>query len=136
MMQSLKSIFSTYQLSFFVMLLTMVVLSSCDVLGVIQFENKSETKATYRIYSITKELQDTTEINLEGRNGKNTSGIIFGFGHTWTDETIRNYVDSIQKIEILTATDTVVMRDKDSMFDYLKKRRKGLFKERINIVLR
>jgi len=73
---------------------------------------------------------DTVEVEISDRAKEE---IILGFGQRWTDDGIRRYLSEIEKIEVITEKETLVLSDKKKMYQYFRKRRKGLFKQILKI---
>jgi len=65
-----------------------------------------------------------------------TGFVPFGFGQFWADYRITECVRGISKIEIITVSDTLILEDKTEMFNYFKKRRRGIFKRMIKIEIK
>lgn len=78
---------------------------------------------------------DTISIELFSETGQNNAILAFGNGQFWKDTRIEEYFDSIEKIELITSKDTLVLTDKKEMFNYFKDRRKGLFKQKVSIII-
>jgi hypothetical protein len=116
------------------LLLLSIVLCNCDVPGFIVLKNRSNAKAIYR-YEVIKEPDSVKTYTIEIGNGReqNETSMVFGFGYFWTDKRIKEYLSTINKIEIISSTKTVILVDKDEMFKFFKSRRKGLFKNIVKI---
>lgn len=106
----------------------------CDIPGKLVIENKSGNDAVYRCEFLKKD--SISEFKIKGEKGNNKAGILFGFGHFWTDSTINKYVSSIYKIEILSTSDSIVLSNKEELYLFFKTRRKGVFKDEIKIIIR
>ena len=106
-------------------------LMSCDVPGIIRIENTSGGDAIYITHQQESSTKvDSVRVEIEDQAKKE---IILGFGQHWTDDGIRGYLSQINKIQILTKNDTTTMSDKQEMYQYFRKRRKGLFKQILKI---
>lgn len=116
------------------LLIVILWLSGCDIPGKLIIENKSGKDAIYRCEFVEKD--SIYEIKLKGEKGKNRSGLFFGFGHNWTDTTIKKYVSAIHKIEIFSISDSIVLWNKEEMYLFFRARRKGFFKDKIEIIIR
>ena len=116
------------QIIFFV---TLFFLGGCDMPGYLDMKNCTESNAYYLTYSKSVDgVKDTVILDIPSND---TKGILFGFGQHWTDEGIQDYLSQIEKIEIITNEDTITMTDKKELFQYFRKRRKGLFKQTLKI---
>ena len=110
---------------------TLLVFTSCDVPGIIRLENESGGNATFITYQKDMNSKiDTVEVEISDRAKEE---IILGFGQRWTDDGIRRYLSEIEKIEVITEKETLVLSDKKKMYQYFRKRRKGLFKQILKI---
>jgi len=110
---------------------------SCDIPGRIELINLSGADALYVLYREKEKGQiDTLTIEISGIEGKNKVGILSSFGETWTNEKIKEYFGSVQEMQIITTTDTIVFKEKEEMFNYFKERRKGVFNQTIRIKLK
>jgi hypothetical protein len=109
--------------------------NGCDVPGVITMKNLSEKKVVFKYYYQENNSKDTLEFYLSPKKeGNNEATILFGFGQFWTDERIKMYVDGIIRIEITTDNTMVMINSRDEMIEFFKKRRQGIFKNRIKII--
>ena len=116
--------------SYFCLLLS---LYSCDVPGIVTIKNASEGDVTYK-YEVVSSADSTRVYTIEiPKEGSEKANIMFGFGQFWTDERIKEYVQEINSIEIISPQDSIQITDKDQMFEFFKKRRGGLFKNKIKI---
>ncbi len=100
----------------------------CDIPGKILVNNPTAKKHEITMYfKDFYEKRDTIKLEIPPKESK---GILFGFGYLWSDKTIK---DCFEKIEIKSDADTTIISKEDELFYYLKKRRKGLFKDVIKI---
>jgi hypothetical protein len=114
----------------------LLLFSACDIPGKIELVNKSTTTAYYRVYSENDSGKlDTSSIEISGIEGNNQVSILFGFGHRWTDESINAYVSPIEKIELISQTDTIILNSNTELFSYFRNKRRGVFKRKIKITL-
>lgn len=60
--------------------------------------------------------------------------IMFGFGTTWDKEKFSNYLNSLQKLEIIRGADTITMATKNEIKAYFEKRLKKLGKYEAKLV--
>ena len=111
-----------------------ILLLGCDIPGKIIVENRTNELAVFRCVFTTKD--SVKEIRILPDKDKNTAGLLFGFGHRWSDNVINNYVSNIDTINIFSTYDTLVMVDKKIMFDFFRSRRRGIFKDEIKIVVK
>ena len=85
-------------------------LIGCDVPGIIRIENESGGNAIYITYQQEPNSSiDTVDVEIADQSKKE---IILGFGQRWTDDGIREYLSEIERIEIITKEETVVLSDK------------------------
>lgn len=111
--------------------ITLIFIGGCDISGNLELINHTTSNAYYLTYSEAVDgIKDTMIIDIPSNDSK---GILFGFGQHWTDEGIRDYLSQIEKIEIITSEDTITLADNKELFQYFRKRRKGLFKQRLKI---
>jgi hypothetical protein len=131
----------------FSLLLSIISFYSCDILRTIQFENKSgedvsihyfiienpdsiflcdiqlpksnENPSGIRQFLTEEEIQEY--INIKQMH-QNIYSINCGMNKFWTDEEIRKYIRNIQKIEIITPKETIIL-EREKLFQYLKKHR-------------
>ena len=113
--------------------LVSIVLYNCDIPGYIAITNDSEGIITYK-YDIQEGDSIKTYV-IEVKNGikQNEAIIMFGFGQLWTNERIREYLSRVRRIEITSSKGTILLTDKEEMFTYFKKSRRGLFNNFIKI---
>ena len=118
------------------LLLLLLSTGSCDIPGYIVIKNKSEGEAVYR-YEVVDEhgSVQTRSIEFKDNRKQDEAHIMLGFGHLWTDERIREYLSTINRIEILSPTDTIVYTDKKAMFDLFRKSRRGVLKNVVRVVI-
>ena len=110
---------------------TILFLFGCDIPGYLDVKNRTESNAYYLTYTESPDgRRDTVILEVPPNE---TKGILFGFGQHWTDERIREYLSQIEKIEIIKSNDTISMTNKKDMYQYLRRRRKGLFKQTLKI---
>lgn len=74
---------------------------------------------------------DTISIELFSETGQNNAILAFGNGQFWKDTRIEEYFDSIEKIELITSKDTLVLTDKKEMFNILKIEEKGCLNRKL-----
>ncbi len=119
------------------MLLLALLFAGCDIPGHLLISNKTQEVVTYKEYaSIPEGSASNFTVILPPIRGKRKLDVLFGFGDFWTDKRIREYLSSVAKIEILSAKDTLVLAEKESMISYFQERRRGVFKQYINITVR
>lgn len=106
-------------------------MKGCDVPGYLSIQNCTEDDAYYLTYYKSPEgIIDTVILEIKPNE---TIGKLFGFGQHWTELGINDYLSQINKIEVITNTDTVSMTDKQEMYEYFRKRRRGLFNQIMKI---
>lgn len=116
--------------------LVALMLTSCDVPGIIHIVNKSPGTAYYIFEMTDGDIVRTDTIELSNVRKKNETNIMFGFGHWWMDESIKAYTAKIEKIEIVSLTDTIRLTDKNEMFKFFMHRRMGVFSNKIHIAIK
>ena len=60
---------------------------------------------------------------------------MFGFGHLWNKNTIKEYVSTIDSIEISSEKNQIKFDNKEDMYQFFLKRRKGLFHSKLKITI-
>jgi hypothetical protein len=116
----------------FFTLLFFILFTSCDIPGTIYIKNKSGADASFLI-----QKKDPGEnLSISRLPNGDEALFNFGFGQWWTNGTIRNFSDDTEKLEIITQRDTLVISDKSELITFLKKRRSGIFKNAMKIVIR
>ncbi len=109
-------------------------LLGCDTPGMIELKNKTESNAIYRYIEKSETgKEDTITIEIPSRK---TKDVLFGFGQVWTDKRIKEYLSHTSSIELITVRDTLTLTDKKQMYNYFKKRRRGLFKNEIKVIIK
>lgn len=134
-MSEYKRLLITNMLKRILPLFILACLYGCDVPAKIQIRNESSGKAVYR-YQMADTTTTIRTIEIPNTPGQNQTDIMFGFGQLWTDERITEYVSSINKIEVISVTDTISISDKKEMYQFFRKRRKGLFKDIVLIEIK
>ena len=111
----------------------------CDVPGRIELINTTGKKVIYNLYMDSENeinqidsLKSFTFTEVSSANN-NSVILLFGFGYFWTDSHIKGYIDDVSKVEIMSINDTIIITDKDEMFKYYRKHRKGFLKKTISI---
>lgn len=112
----------------------LVLFISCDVPGRLEIINKSDQTAYYT-YLLINEFGVVDTFNIEVL-GMDKSGILFDFGWQWSDKQIKNYSEKIEKIELISVNDTIVMDNQAALEAFFKNNRKGFFKKKIQIVFK
>jgi hypothetical protein len=109
-----------------------ICFSSCDIPGTILLINKTNNDAYFNII-VKNNTEETDSIKI---SSSSSCVLLFGFGNFWTDSRIKEYIEPIHKMEIITKNDTTILTDKKIMFDFFEKRRRGVFKQTIKITLK
>ena len=80
-------------------------------------------KAIYR-YEVIIEGDSAKVYSVEmlGDEESNEASLIFGFGHLWTNEKIRGYLETFNFIEIISQNHSIRFTDKEEMFRFFKKK--------------
>lgn len=110
------------------------IIYGCDVPGKLIIENKSGKDASYRCEFFEKD--SVYEVVFNSSKNENIKTIIYGFGNLWSNERIKEYVSSIKMIQIKSISDSLTLLNKEEMYNFFKRRRKGLLKDEIKIVIR
>ena len=76
---------------------------------------------------------DTFNIEVQGMD---EAGILYGFGWQWNDERIKDYSERIEKIELLSVNDTIVMESQAVLEEFFTNNREGLFKKNVRVVFK
>lgn len=97
----------------------------------IEFVNETDSVAYFHIYRNDGNTNDTLRVEL--LNDDKSHRLWMGYGHSWNKENITNFISNINKLELISDNDTVTFTDKNEMYDYLKKQRKGIFRNIIRI---
>lgn len=108
----------------------------CDIPGKILIKNETQDDVIYRYY--TKETDenaaiDTVSIHVPASSEKY---IMLGFGNLWTESKLKSYVQKIKKIELITANDTMILKGEAEIYNYFKKRIKGMHKDEVQIIIK
>lgn len=120
--------------SFFVICLLLVSFTSCDVPGRLEIVNRTDQTVYYNYLMVNDSgVVDTFNIEVKGM-GK--AGILYGFGWQWNDEQIKDYSERIEKIELLSVNDTIVMNSQSTLEEFFIDNRKGLLKKNVRIVFK
>ena len=116
------------------LVLALTLFVSCDYPGLLELVNKTTDTIYITIYRHEiNNITDTFKIVLPNKDQETT--FWFGYGHSWNNANIKNLVTNIEKIEFSTENDTIVISDKNHMFNYLRMHRKGIFKNVIKVEL-
>ncbi|WP_430409560.1 hypothetical protein [Kordia sp.] len=113
-----------------------VLFLGCDTPGKILIKNETQDDVIYRYYKKETDENvaiDTVSIHVPALSEKY---IILGFGSLWTESQLKSYIQNLQKIELIKATDTIVLKDKVEIYNYFKKRIKGVHKDEIEIIIK
>lgn len=111
--------------------------ASCDIAGRLDIVNRTGETAYYKYYTHEEnEHRDTILIEVSSARGDNIETIMFGFGHKWSKMQIKEYLDWIERIEMVTENDTIIFTDKNEMFDFFLKHRKGVSQKTVKLVLK
>lgn len=111
-----------------------VSFASCDVPGRLEIVNRTDQTAHYN-YILVNDSGVVDTINIEIQ-GKNEAGILFGFGWQWDDEQIKDYSERIEKIELLSVNDTIVMDSQAALEEFFTNNREGPFKKNVRVVFK
>lgn len=111
-----------------------ISLYGCDLPGIITIENISQGDVVYR-YEIINNGDSTKVHTIEIPKDQelNKVSIMFGFGTLWTDKKIREYIETINSIEVISPTDSIYLTNKEQIYEFYRTRRKGIFKNEIKI---
>lgn len=106
------------------------LITSCDNPGYIEIDNSSDDEVLYLMLKGEQSKMDTIKLIVPDKQKRK---IILGFGVNWTDHGIRDFLSSVNSIELSSKKDTVLMTDKKDMYNFFRQRRKGLSKKKIEI---
>ena len=106
---------------------------SCDTLSYIELENKMQSTVYYKTFYHKDSSQVHNDIDIELSKEHPKAGIIFGFGHLWNKNTIKKYVNTIDRIEISSEKKCTSIDNKRNMYQFFLNRRKGLFYSKMKI---
>lgn len=118
------------------LVLVAVLLTGCDVPGRLVLVNRSGYPATVRYIMKGEDYWNQRVYSLDAGGPKRNSYQMFGFGHTWSDENIRQYLGDVARIDFVTRTDSTSVADPQDLFELLRSNRKGLSKKAIRLALR
>lgn len=122
------------QITHFLLVLVVTLFVSCDYPGLLELVNK--TTDTIHITLYRHEINNTIDtLKVVLPNKGQETAFWFGYGHSWNNKNIDDFITNIEKIELVTEKDTLIISDKDKMLNYLKSRRKGIYKNIIRIEL-
>lgn len=110
-----------------------LVFTSCDIQGRFTIRNKTKGEIAIKYYIDKQDSIVINQIILPDKNNINECNMILGLGQFWTGAQIKEYISDIQKIEIITPTDTTILENKTDLYQYFKKRRKGILKNEMRI---
>lgn len=108
-------------------------LFGCDTLGYIELENKMPYAVCYKTFYNKENTNTNNDISIE-LDKESKTGIIFGFGHLWNKSTIREYVNTIDSIEISNEKNHISIENKEDMYQFFLNRRKGFRYSKIKII--
>ena len=105
--------------------------------GTITIKNISEGEAIYRYEVVIGNGSiDVVALEIPNEEKLNSATILFGFGQLWTNKRIREYVGTINFIEIVSPSDSIRLTDKNEMIKFFEDRRSGLFKNEVKVTIR
>lgn len=107
----------------------------CDIPGKIVIKNKTADAIIYRYYQ--KETaenggMDTISVHVPALDEKY---IMLGFGNLWTESQLESYIENLEKIELIKANDTIILKEKAEIYNYFKKRIRGVHKDKVEIII-
>jgi hypothetical protein len=108
--------------------------TSCDVPGRLEIVNKTDQTAYYK-YLLLNDSGGVDTFNIEIQ-GMSRAGILYGFGWQWNDERITDYSERIEKIELLSVNDTIVMNSQPALEEFFTTNREGLLKKSVRVVIK
>lgn len=111
---------------FVVILLTI----GCDVPGIIEVDNSSGGEVIYLMLKEQDNNIDTIKLIVPDSEKRK---LILGFGTEWTDDGIKEFISDVKKFQIISPRDTLVMTQKDDIYNYFKSRQKGSSKKKLEI---
>lgn len=138
-----------YKIKYILFLFITLLFVSCDIAGRLVVKNKTKEDINIRIYynntiyhdsliheSLYSVKDDIKEIKLPDKSGRNLYKETYDFGFSWTDENIKNLVTDIDSIEVVIGDYKTIIDNKDELFHFYKKYRRGPFGKNMNIVIK
>ena len=122
------------QTTLFSLVLVLTLFVSCDYPGLLELVNKTTDTIYITIYrhEINNTI-DTFKVVLPSKDQE--AALWFGYGHSWNNKNINDFITNIEKIEFVSEKDSLIISDKNEMLNYLKSRRRGIYKNIIRIEL-
>ncbi len=112
----------------------LVIFTACDVPGRFEIVNRTDQTAYYKYLLVNDSgVVDTFNIEVQGMG---QAGILYGFGWQWNDEQIKDYSEKIEKIELLSVNDTIVMNSQTALEEFFTNNSQGLFKKNVRVVFK
>ncbi len=112
----------------------LVLFTACDVPGRLEIVNRTDQTAYFKYLLVNDSgVVDTFNIEVQGMG---EAGILYGFGWQWNDEQIKDYSERIEKIELLSVNDTIVMNSQTALEEFFTNNRQGLFKKNVRVVFK
>ena len=119
------------------LLVSAMLLASCDYVGRMYFVNETGGKARIRFFMYaTRDSVFVDEVRLPDEKGSNTYLLDIGFNELWDDERIIQHVGNIQKIEIITPSGATVIAGREQLFKYIRKHIRRFSKSKVIITLK
>ena len=112
----------------FTFFIVVILFSSCDIVRFTEIDNNTQNEVQFRL----KYSQLDTSIFIV--KPKENITIFDGFGN-YSNRSIHSWCANIDFLELSTKNTHLLLKDKNDIFNYLKKHRKGLFKNKIKIVV-
>ena len=111
--------------------------SGCDIPGRLVIVNRTPNEIVLRYNSEFQSLTEVhgTELRVSNKRKERVKTILFGFGHTWTDESIADFAHILGFLEIEVNDKKTMLSDEKEIIDFLKSKRKGLMNREICLKL-
>lgn len=108
---------------------------SCEGPAKITIKNKSSGAVVYRYEIISHDgIKTINTLQIPQSPDSNIVQFFFGFGDRWSDKGISSYIDTINSVEIITATDSMYI-EKSEIFEFFREKRSGLVRKQLRIII-
>ena len=103
------------------------LLCACDPMIFVDFENRTETDARvvcykdtlkYKDFIVPSKLSNKPKDRITGPD--NIVSLIGVRGFRWTEDMMKSKLGDITRLEIQTPNDTIILQDKDSLYQFFK----------------
>jgi len=124
------------KMKFYWIFFALISFASCDIPGVLIYKNKPKKGMVLRIHHIDNSPYThikTNEMNLRTRGKIKNGYVLLGFGHVWNERKTNRYVNAIEKIEILTPSDTFNIKGQTELKKFFATGKTKFFKKKLII---